>query len=144
MKSLMTKIIGACLGLSLATGVGVGIVAGQREAKEVKAADATSTLNFTAQCGGKGTADDGAEWKVTSDASESVYDSTKGIHYGTGNVAVSYLNLKTTSFTGTITKIVVNASGAKSTSAVLNVKVGGNAFGTEQSLSATATEYTLT
>ena len=34
----MTKIIGACLGLSLATGVGVGIAAGQQSIEESKAA----------------------------------------------------------------------------------------------------------
>ena len=44
MKSLITKIIGACLGLSLATGVGVGIAAGQREVKEANAATETLTI----------------------------------------------------------------------------------------------------
>ena len=39
MKTLMTKIIGACLGVSLTTGVSVGIAAGQNRNKEVKAAD---------------------------------------------------------------------------------------------------------
>lgn len=103
-----------------------------------------SDLTFTAACGGSGTATDGAVYTVTSDAAESTYDATKGIHYGTGKVAVSYLNLETSDIQGTISQIVVNASGASSTSAVLNVTVGGNAFGSEQLLTADATEYTLT
>jgi hypothetical protein len=41
----------------------------------------TSTLTFTAKCNGSGTADDDAVWTVTSDASESNFDNTKGIHY---------------------------------------------------------------
>ena len=103
----------------------------------------TSALTFTKACGGSGTADDGAAWAVTSDASESNYDGTKGIHYGTGKKAVSYLQLSTSDIDGTITKIVVNASGASGTSAKLNVTVGGNSFGEEKSLTSTATDYTF-
>lgn len=103
-----------------------------------------STLTFTAACGGSGTADDGVEWTVTSDAAESTFDSGKGIHYGTGKVAVSYLSLKTSGISGRITQIVVNASGASGTTAKLNVTVGGDAFGSEQSLTASAYNYILT
>ncbi len=106
-------------------------------------ADETSTLTFTAACGGSGTANDGAKWTVTSDASESTYDGTKGIHYGTGKVEVSYLNLSTSDISGTITSIVVNASGASSTAAVLNVTVGGSAFGTGKDLTSSAANYTF-
>ena len=52
-----------------------------------------STLNFTAKCYGSGTADDGVTWKVTSDASESTYENTRGIHYGTGSAEVKYIKL---------------------------------------------------
>lgn len=104
----------------------------------------TSTLTFTKACGGSGTADDGVVWTVTSDAAESTYDGTKGIHYGTGSAAVSYLTLTTSGIGGTITQVKVNASGASGTSAKLNVTVGGAAFGSQQSLSATATDYTFT
>lgn len=104
----------------------------------------TSTLTFNSACGGSGTADDGAAWTVESDAAESTFDSTKGIHYGTSKAAVSYLTLTSSSFSNkTITKIVVNASGASSTSAVLNVTVGGSAFGSQTNLSSTAAEYTF-
>ena len=145
MKSLVTKIIGACLGLSLATGIGVSFAAGQKEMKQADAATTvTSTLTFTEKCGGKGTAADGASWNVSSDSYESSFDSTKGIHYGTGTAAVSYLKLESNSMVGTISKIVVNASGAKNTAAVLNVTVGGASFGSQKSLTNTATDCTLT
>lgn len=109
----------------------------------VYAEEKTSTLTFTAACGGSGTANDGVEWTVTSDASESQFDNTRGIHYGTSKAAVSYLQLSTFGITGTITKIVVNASGASETKAKLNVTVGGKAFGSEVSLTQTATNYTF-
>lgn len=102
-----------------------------------------STLNFTAKCYGSGTADDGVTWTVKSDASESAFDNVRGIHYGTGKVAVSYLTLTTSGIKGTITKIVVNASGASGTSGKLNVKVGESAFGSQKSLRSTATNYTF-
>ena len=104
----------------------------------------TSTLTFTAACGGSGTADDDASWTISSDAAESTFDATKGIHYGTSKKEVSYISLSTSSISGTITQIVVNASGASSTSAKLNIMVGENAFGTEQTLTSSATNYTLT
>ena len=102
-----------------------------------------STLTFTSACGGSGTANDGVSWTVTSDGNESTFDSTKGIHYGTSKAAVSYLQLKTSGINGTITKIVVNASGASSTTAILDVTVGGVEFDTQKSLTANATNYTL-
>ena len=105
----------------------------------------TSSLVFTSACGGSGTADDGAAWTVTSDASESQYDSTKGIHYGTANASVSYIQLSTSSITGTIKSVVVNASTASGATGYVSVTVGGNTFGeTQQTLSTTATDYTFT
>lgn len=103
----------------------------------------TSTLTFTKQCGGSGIADDEVAWTVTSDAAESNFDNTKGIHYGTSSAAVSYLKLSTDEISGTITSIKVNASGASKTTATLNVKVGGDAFGTEKSLTSSAADYTF-
>ncbi len=104
----------------------------------------TSTLTFTAACGGSGTANDGAKWTVTSDADESAFDSSKGVHYGTGKKAVSYLTLSTSGISGTIKSIIVNASGASGTSATLNVTVGGSAFDSEKNISSSATNYTFT
>lgn len=108
----------------------------------------TSTLTFTAKCNGSGTADDEAEWTVTSDGTESNYDNTKGIHYGTNSAQVGYIQLATSSILGTITKVVVNASAASGVSANVSVSVGGTAFtsGEETSVavSSTATDYTFT
>ena len=104
----------------------------------------TSTLTFTAACGGTGTANDGVVWTVTSDGTESNFDSSKGIHYGTGSSEVSYIQLATSGITGTITKIVVNASTASGVTASLSVKVGGSAFGSSRSVSSNAANYTFT
>lgn len=104
----------------------------------------TSTLNFTAKCNGSGTADDGVVWTVTSDGTESTFDNTKGIHYGTGSAQVTYIKLSTSGISGTITKVVVNASTASGVTATASVTVGGNAFGGDpKSLSTTATDYTF-
>lgn len=103
-----------------------------------------SKLSFTAACNGSGTADDNVTWTVTSDGDESSFDSTKGIHYGTGKAAVQYIKLSTSGITGTITKIVVNASTASGVSATVGVTVGGNTFGgNAKSLGSTAKDYTF-
>lgn len=110
----------------------------------ISAGAATSTLTFTKQCNGSGTADDDVEWTITSDGSESQFDSTKGIHYGTSSQAVKYIKLTTSGISGTITQIVVNASTASGVSATVGVTVGGSTFGgSAQSLSSTATNYTF-
>ncbi len=98
-------------------------------------------MTFTAACNGTGTADDKVKWNITSDAAESTFDDTKGIHYGTSKKAVSYLMLTTSDITDPITKIVVNASGASNTSAKLDVTVGGTTFGSQAFLTSTATDY---
>ena len=86
-----------------------------------------SKLIFTAACGGSGTADDDAEWTVTSDGTESVYDETSGIHYGTGSANVTYVQLATSDISGSVAKVVVNARDAQAT-ATISVTVGGTAF----------------
>ncbi len=86
-----------------------------------------SKLIFTAACGGSGTANDGAEWSVTSDGTESVYDGTSGIHYGTNNANVTYVQLATSDITGEVAKVVVNARDAQAT-ATISVTVGGTEF----------------
>lgn len=108
-------------------------------------ADEKSTLTFTEACGGSGTANDGVEWTVTSDANESLFDGTKGIHYGTSSVHVKYIQLSTSDISGTITSVKVNASTASGVTATVSVTVGGNAFGGDaKSITATATDYTFT
>lgn len=113
--------------------------------KTSEPSEVTSNLTFTAACGGSGTADHGETWTVTSDATESNFDSTKGIHYGTGSAAVEYIQLVSNSFTaGTITQVVVNASGASGVTGSVSVTVGGAPFGEVQSFDATASDKTFT
>ena len=100
-----------------------------------------ATLTFTKACSGQGTDDKGNAWVITSDAKESAYDQTKGIHYGTSSKEVSYLQATNGTISGTITQIIVNASGASKTSAKLDVTVGGAAFGESKSITNTATTY---
>ena len=109
---------------------------------------ATSTLTFTAKCNGSGTADDGASWSISSDGTESNFDNARGIHYGTSNAKVQYITLTTSSISGTITSVVVNASDATG-KATASVKVGTTDF-TCSNPSATVTnsnpgvDYTFT
>lgn len=104
-----------------------------------------SNLIFDAACGGTGTADDDAEWAVTSDGAESVYDATSGIHYGTGSASVTYLQLATSDIVGSVAKVVVNARDAQA-KATISVTVGGTAFTCSESTTATntSTDYTFT
>ena len=107
-------------------------------------AQSTSTLTFSAKCAGSGIADDGVSWTVTSDGSESNFDNSKGIHYGTSSLEVQYIKLSTSQIVGTITSVVVNASTASGVSATVDVTVGGVAFGDNpQSLSTSAKNYTF-
>ena len=111
----------------------------------IYAEDKTSKLTFTKACGGSGTANDGVKWTITSDGSESSFEPSRGIHYGTGSAQVSYIQLSTSGISGTIKKIIVNASTASGVSATANVTVGGSAFGTqEQTLTQSAADYTFT
>ncbi len=101
-----------------------------------------SNLTFTAKCNGKGTADDGVKWTVTSDASESTFDDDRGIHYGTSSDSVTYIQLNTSDISGTVTKVVVNASGNNTPK--LKCTVGGVDLATEKTgITTTNTAYTF-
>lgn len=108
----------------------------------------TATLRFTKACRGSGTDSQNNTWTITSDSKESVFDKDNGIHYGTSSAAVSFIKATTSSFVGTmITKIVVNASAAGAAGAgspKVSCKVGGEAFGGEQSLGPANAAYTFT
>lgn len=108
----------------------------------------TATLRFTKACRGSGTDSQNNTWTITSDSKESVFDKEKGIHYGTSSATVSFIKATTSSFVGTmITKIVVNASAAGAAGAgspKVSCKVGGEAFGGEQSLGPANAAYTFT
>lgn len=101
-------------------------------------------LNFTKECGGKGTDDKGGAWTVTSDAKEFQYDKDRGIHYGSNSVSVSYIKVSTSAYAdAVITKIVVNASAIKAGSPKVSCTVNGKAFGTAQSLTTANAAYTF-
>lgn len=85
----------------------------------------------------------GVDWTLAGDGGYWGYDGTKGQQLGSGNNPYKSLTLSTSGFEGTITKIVVNTSGASSVNAKLAVSVGGTQFGDEISLTKTATEYTF-
>ena len=108
----------------------------------------TAKLTFTAACKGSGTDDKGNAWTITSDGTESTYDSDKGIHYGTSKATVQYIKLSTSDISGTITSVKVNASTASGVTATVAVKVGTSNFTTNSQTTATlstiATDYTFT
>lgn len=107
-------------------------------------AQETALLKFTKACDGKGTDNKGGAWMVSSDAKESIFDKDKGIHYGTGSAAVSYIKVSTSAYAdAVITKIVVNASTAKDVKAKVKCEVGGAAFGVEKKLTTSNAPYTF-
>lgn len=72
------------------------------------------------------------------------FDNDKGFKIGASNSKYPKdATLSTSEIDGTITSIVVNTSGNSSTTAKLDVRVGGKAFGKQQSLSSTATDFSF-
>lgn len=68
---------------------------------------------------------------------------TKGHQFGSGSYPYTSMSLSTSDIKGTITQIIINTSGASDTNAKLQVKVGGNAFGSQVSLTSEAKTYTF-
>lgn len=107
-------------------------------------AQETATLTFTKACNGKGIDNKKGEWTITSDAEESNFDNSKGIHYGTSKATVSYLKATSSSYSDKkITKIVVNSSANTSGSPKISCTVGGKAFGETHNLTATNAAYSF-
>lgn len=71
------------------------------------------------------------------------FSSSAGFKIGTNKKYPTVATFSTTGIEGTITKIVVNTSGNKKTTAKLDVMVGGKAFGEQKSLTNTATDFTF-
>lgn len=84
------------------------------------------------------------DWTLSGDGGYWGYDGTKGQQFGSGGDPYTSLNFSTDDIPGTIESIVINTSGAKSINAKLVVTVGGVQYGTQQSLTASATDYTFT
>ena len=107
-------------------------------------AQETASLNFTKECGGKGTDDKGGAWTVSSDADEFNFEEDRGIHYGSGKKTVSFIKVSTSAYAdAVITKIVVNASTASGVKAKVKCEVGGAAFGVEKELTTSNASYTF-
>lgn len=107
-------------------------------------AQETATLTFTKKCNGKGTDNKKGEWTITSDATESSFDNSRGIHYGTKSDAVSYIKATSSSYSDKkITKIVVNSSAYNSGSPKISCTVGGKAFGETYNLTTTNAAYSF-
>lgn len=107
-------------------------------------AQETASLNFTKECGGKGTDDKGGAWTVSSDADEFNFEKDRGIHYGSGKKTVSFIKVSTSAYAdAVITKIVVNASTASGVKAKVKCEVGGAAFGVEKELTTSNASYTF-
>lgn len=85
----------------------------------------------------------GVDWTLAGNGDYWGYDGTKGQQFGSQKKPYNSLTLSTSGIKGTITKIVVNTSGASSVNANLAVSVGGTKFGDAISLTTTATEYTF-
>lgn len=107
-------------------------------------AQETASLNFTKECGGKGTDDKGGAWTVSSDADEFNFEKNRGIHYGSRKKPVSFIKVSTSAYAdAVITKIVVNASTASGVKAKVKCEVGGAAFGVEKELTTSNASYTF-
>lgn len=67
----------------------------------------TANLTFTDECNGQGTDSLDNQWTITSDAAESVYDGTKGVHYGTGSKAVNFIKATCASYSNKKIKTLI-------------------------------------
>ena len=94
-----------------------------------------------------------AEWTLATDGGYFGYDRTKGQQIGSSSKPASTLTLTTADIPGTITKVVVNTSGANGIEATFSVSVGETEFQyandatgetTSATLTNTATDYEFT
>lgn len=93
---------------------------------------------------GKATDTKNMTWSVSSDGDYVSCETDKGLHYGTGRKAVSFIKVSTSAYAeAVITKIVVNASTASGVDAKVKCEVGGTAFGAEQKLTSSDASYTF-
>lgn len=115
----------------------------------------SSELTFTAKYSEDGEKVDGVAsdiWTVTSDGTESTWESANGIHFGTNSASVQYVQLATsdiaTGTNDTIKSIVVNTQDRATSKGSLTVTVGGVNFKHEGNASVTVTggaaDYTFT
>lgn len=107
----------------------------------------TYTYNFTktefSSNGTKALGD--INWTLDGDGGYWGYDTQngKGHQFGSGGKPYTSMTLSTSEVPGTITSITINTSGASGTNAKLSVSVAGTQFGSQISLTKTATDYTF-
>lgn len=110
-------------------------------------AGASYSYSFTAKTfsanGSKSLGD--LAWTLAGDGGYWGYDSNngKGQQFGSGSKPYKNMTLSTTDYSGGVEKIVLKTSGASSVNAKLKVTVNGVQYGSEVSLTSTATEYTF-
>ena len=83
-------------------------------------------------------------WTLAGNGGYWGYDGTKGQQFGSSNAPYKTLTLSTSGISGTITKIIINTSGASSVNASFTVSVGGTQWGSSTKLTTSATAYTFT
>lgn len=84
------------------------------------------------------------QWQGSEGYDFDTNDTKRGFKIGTGKRKYPKdATLSTSEIDGTITSIVVNTSGNADTKAKLDVMIGGKAFGKQQSLSNTATDFSF-
>ena len=83
-------------------------------------------------------------WTLAGNGGYWGYDGTKGQQFGSGSAPYKTLTLSTSGISGTITKIIINTSGASSVNASFTVSVGGTQWGSSTKLTTSATAYTFT
>ena len=71
------------------------------------------------------------------------YDATKGQQFGSGSHPFSDVSLQSSAFSGTIDSVTVYTSGANNINATVQVSVGGTAYGSAKTITATNTSYTF-
>lgn len=72
------------------------------------------------------------------------YDANKGVQIGTAKKPATSFTISTTGISKKIQSVVVNCSGANGITGTVNVSVGGTAFGSEYTLTSTATDAQFT
>ena len=149
MNKLFTKIVGACLGLTMAVGVGVAVASNSREATPVHAADTELTFSLTSNPGSWPTSSSAGNYNYTLSGTTYTFALGANVYCNSG-----YLMLKYTTSLGLpaisgkkLTKIVASNSSGCSTSTRVGVSSSSSSAsyitgGAYQTWSKTSSTYT--
>ncbi len=85
-----------------------------------------------------------ADWTLSNNGGYYGHDATKGQQIGSGATPATLATLITSDISGTITKVIIETSGASSIDGNVLVSVNGTAYGAVQAITATNTAYTFT